>query len=172
MDPQELDIHSPFLRQVYDYWKAQQHGRRMPWRRDIDPHALMLALPHIFLVDVEHDKQLGFVFRVAGTFMEAAFDQSLTHKHLQEMKLNGHFDEIAAHYRRAATEQRPVVSRHKFVNEDDREFDYERLLLPLSVDDDSRVDMILGAICFDAPLQTPRLMFLAPQRLTAGPALP
>jgi hypothetical protein len=160
----DFDIHSPFLRQIYEYWDAQRHGRRMPRRSDIDPHALMLALPHIFLVDVEHDRELGFVFRLAGSFMEAAFDQTLTRKHLQEMKLNGHFDEIVVQYRRAANERHPVVSRHKFANEDDRDFDYERLLLPLSVDDESRVDMILGAISFDTPLRTPQLMFLAPQR--------
>jgi hypothetical protein len=67
-------------------------------------------------------------------------------------------------YRRAANERHPVVSRHKFANEDHRDFDYERLLLPLSVDDESRVDMILGTISFDTPLRTPQLMFLAPQR--------
>jgi hypothetical protein len=164
MEQDKLNIHSAFLQQIYQYWLSQRHGRRMPRRADIDPQALMLALPHLFLVEVEHKgSELGFVFRVAGTFFEAAFDQRLTRKHLQEMKLADHLDEIMAQYRRAANERRAVVSNHKFVNEDHRQFDYERLLLPLSVKDDDRCDMILGAICFDAPLPTPSLPFLSPE---------
>ena len=159
-----FQIRSAFLQQVCDYWQAQRRSRRMPCRSDIEPQALMLALPHLFLVDVEHAQELGFTFRVAGSFMEAAFDQPMTRKDLREMKLNGHYDEIVMQYRRAAIEQRPVVSSHQFLNQDGREFDYERLLLPLSVDDDSRADMILGAVCFRAPLPTPRLPFLSPQR--------
>ncbi|HVO02880.1 MAG TPA: PAS domain-containing protein [Candidatus Cybelea sp.] len=154
-------IKSAFLRQVFEYWAAQLHGRRLPHRADIDPHALMLALPHIFIMDVERNPSLDFVFRVAGTFLEAAFDQTLTRKHLAEMKLDDHVDEIVSQYRQCVTEQRPICSHHSFVNQDQRRFDYERLLLPLAVDDDNRVDMILGAVAFDAPLPTPSVPFLA-----------
>ena len=161
MEQEKLAIRSLFLRQVFDYWSAQRRGRRLPRRTDIDPNAIKLALPHIFLVEVERTGDIDFVFRVAGTFLEAAFHEPLTRKHVTEMKLDDHKEEIVAQYRRVVAERRPILSRHHFTNEDNLIFDYERLLLPLAVGDDERVDMILGAVCFDSPVPTPRLGDLA-----------
>ena len=161
----KLEIACPLLQELHAYWEAKRRGRHFPRRSDISPAEMLLVLPHTFLVDVQHGEKLGFRIRLAGTYIEAAFQQFLTGAYLEQVKLNAQTEDIVARYERVVREQRPIVSCHRFVNEDVRPFDYERLLLPLAVDDENRVDMILGAICFAQPLPTPHVPFV-------GDALP
>ena len=156
----KLEIACPLLQELHAYWEAKRRGRLFPRRSDLSPAEMMLALPHVFLVDVEHGEKLGFRIRLAGTYIEEAFRQVLTGTYLEQVKLNAQTEDIVARYEWVVREQRPVVSCHRFVNEDERQFDYERLLLPLAVDDENRVDMILGAICFAKPLPTPYVPFI------------
>lgn len=161
MQEQAIAIRSIFLTQLYAYWASLRHGRTLPRRADIDLQALMLALPHVFLVDVDHAGEGEFTFRLAGSFLEAAFGQTMTRRHVEDLKLDGHTDEILSQYRRTVAERAPSVSNLRFVNQDGRQFDYERLLLPLAVGELDRVEMILGGICFKSPLPTPSLSFLS-----------
>ena len=152
------EIDSPLLRHLFGYWESRRQGRRFPRRCDIDPVDIPRLLPHVFLIDIERGAGLRFRIRLAGTHLEAAFRWFGAGRYVDEYKLDGQVDDILARYRECAETGRPVRSRHQFVNEDERMFDYERLLLPLGIVDDTRVDMILGAMCFAAPMPTPRVV--------------
>jgi hypothetical protein len=158
MSQDRPEIGSPLLRDLFVYWDSGRNGRPFPRRSDIDPIDIPRLLPHVFLVNVERGEGLRFRVRLAGTYVEAAFQQFTTGRYLEEIKLNGQTDDILARYSECAQTGIPVLSRHVFVNEDHRSFDYQRLLLPLAVDDDTRVDMIFGGICFAAPLPTPLVL--------------
>lgn len=148
-------IDGTILGHLFAYWDSRRQGVRIPKRRDIDPIHIPRLLPHIYLVDVERQDGLRFRIRLAGTYLETAFRQFGAGRYVEEIKLNGETDEILERYRRCAEAAEPIYSRHVFVNEDQRKFDYGRLLLPLLVENEDRVDMIFGGIAFEAPLQTP-----------------
>jgi hypothetical protein len=152
------DIGSALLRDLFTYWDNRRRDQPFPKRSDIDPVDIPRLLPHIFLITVERGEELRFRVRLAGTHVEAAFQQFTTGRYLEQIKLDGETDDILARYNQCAETGLPVLSRHVFVNEDRRSFDYQRLLLPLAVDHDTRVDMILGGVCFAAPLTTPPVL--------------
>ena len=159
MSPDGEENSCTLLRELKAYWESRRKSRLFPRRSDIDPVHIPRLLPHIFLADVEREAGLRFRFRLVGTCLEDAVRQWLTGCYVEELKVDGARDEILAQYRLCAERCVPVVSRHRFINEDQRPFDYERLLLPLAVSVDNRVDMILGGICFRAPFPTPSIPF-------------
>lgn len=148
-------IYCPRLRYLYAYWQERRGDCEMPLRSDINPTDLAKVLATIFLADVFRGDSLRFRIRLAGTHIEAAFGRPLAGCYIDELELDAGKSHLLA-YRRTAEERQPVVSRHLFVlGGSFSRFSYERLWLPLGVQDERTVEMILGGICFDAPLQTP-----------------
>lgn len=148
-------IACPRSKALHAYWAMRRGSRRMPQRADIDPIDLSRLLASVFLVDVERGAGIRFRIRLAGTHIETAFEQPLAGAYLDELALGQETTNVLLRYYQVVEERRAVLSRHDFVlNESFRRFSYERLLLPLGLQSDFRVDMMLGSVCFDAPLAT------------------
>lgn len=74
-EPRAIALTQPGSKLVFDYWNALRNGRSLPRRSEVDPAALRVLLPHVFILqryDSEH-----VVFRVAGTALCAAFGREL-----------------------------------------------------------------------------------------------
>ena len=139
-----MDIHTPELKKLYDYWTDKTGDRAMPSRRDLDP---VIEIPeltkNIWLVDVELDPP-GFRFRLVGTEVVVRYGLDFTGLRLDEIDFGGHSETIQRDYEEAVRSKRPVYRCHMIEIVDTmRRLPYERILFPLS-DDGETVNMLLG----------------------------
>jgi hypothetical protein len=160
VDAIKEEIGCGLLRQLYEYWDSRRPPGGLPRRSDIDPAHIPHLLPHIFLVAVERADGLRFRYRLAGTYVEAATKRRITGLYIEELAIDENArQEMIARYRECVDRRVPIVSRHKFTTDYQRDFDYQRLLLPVALDAEERADMILGGISFRLPFPTPRIPF-------------
>ncbi|MCC6469513.1 MAG: PAS domain-containing protein [Alphaproteobacteria bacterium] len=143
------------LRRLFAYWESCRRGQVYPRRADFDPLAIPELLPHLFLIDIEHGADPRFRIRLSGTFIDSVFARSSASRYLDDSPINRREPKRLDVYRRVAQSGRPEASHTSFVDDQGRRYAYERLLLPLAVDDPARVDMIVGALAFDAPVPSP-----------------
>ena len=80
-------LRSPYLRMLFEYWEGLRQGRVAPDIADIDaldmPHA---ALPHVILVDVEHEP-LRLRYRLVGSHGVDAAGWDYTGKYVDELDM-------------------------------------------------------------------------------------
>lgn len=76
----------PEQQALYDYWRSQCHGGRLPSRHDIDPADLGEYLPTISLVELrpEVDK-MRYQFRLAGTGLYDIYSREITGEYLSNL---------------------------------------------------------------------------------------
>lgn len=120
----------------------------MPSRRDIDPTELgARLLPNVQLTEVI-DGGLRFRYRLAGTGIVEAFGTEFTNKYVDEL-LSGERRAFVHSFYRAVCEKRcPIFVRSRYNNHRDVGLTANRLLMPLSQDDET-VTMIFGALTFE-----------------------
>lgn len=73
--PQALALTQPASKLLFDYWNALRNGRSLPQRSEVDPAALRLVLPNLFILQRYDSDHVNF--RVAGTAICAAFGREL-----------------------------------------------------------------------------------------------
>ena len=139
----------PVLRQLYRYWADRKRGRNFPRRSDLDPTDIPMLLPHLLLVDVEREERLRFRVRLMGTHIESVLKMTVTGQYVDEFTPTTQTRRLLAAYVDCAENGRPFVAHEAFRNDKGTPFRYVRLLLPLAVNTDDRVDMILGSLSFD-----------------------
>jgi hypothetical protein len=133
---------SPKLNEIYGYWLAKRRQRRMPSRRDIDPTDIPKLLPNIMLIDVARDP-FRFRYRLIGTNVVDATGENRTGKDFNVVDFIAANPTVKQEYITVATTGEPLHSFEPFYRFDTRrEYDVDRLLLPLS-SDGVTVDMIL-----------------------------
>lgn len=135
----------PILRAALAYWQKLCAGRRMPSRRDFDPAAVPLLLPHLQLIDRVSGR---YRYRLVGTELVQAFGRDYTGQFPDEMFANDRGQFICRVYDAVRAAQQPMFLRSHYVGTRRVDFIANRLYLPLS-DDGSEVNMILGALTFD-----------------------
>jgi PAS domain len=130
---------------IYDYWLNLCGDRSLPNRAAIKPAQIASHLPHILLLDIE-DQPLRFRYRLAGTAIREArkgldiLDQ--TGRYADEIDHNYSDNDPIMEFKDCYTQRQPILIRGTF---DDSMLVfgyYERLTLPLSVDQD-RPQMLL-----------------------------
>ena len=124
--------HLPTISELHEYWLGRRRGRAMPCRADIDPADLALLLPHIALVDIEHDP-FRVRYRVVGTKMVEYVGHDFTGLYLDELKFSKP-DELLALYRRATEERVPTFRSMTWRRPDGGVWTLENAILPLSED--------------------------------------
>jgi hypothetical protein len=125
--------HLPTITELHQYWLARRGERLMPRRADIDPAHIAALLPHIALVDIEHEP-FRVRYRVVGTKMVEYCGHDFTGLYLDEVKFSKP-DELLALYRRAATERAPTFRSTNWRSPDGAFWALENAILPLSEDD-------------------------------------
>lgn len=154
-------IESPFLRELHAYWLSRRGDRAFPGRADFEPLSVPAVLPHLILIAVERGPATRFRVRLSGTFVDSVFGRAGTGRYLDESPINVRHPWRLEPYHAVAAEGRIDIARTRYVTDEGRRFDYERLLMPLALDDARRVDMIVGALAFAEPIATPGVPFSA-----------
>ena len=160
-DGSDPRIESPFLRELYAYWRSRRGERAFPRRVDFEPLSVPDVLPHLILIAVERGPTTRFRIRLSGTFIDSVFGRTGTGRYLDESPINVREPRRLDAYLAVSAEGRIDIARTRYVTDEGRYFDYERLLLPLAIHDDRRVDAIVGAIAFAEPIATPGVPFSA-----------
>ena len=136
-----LDLCSPAVRAIYDYWSGRRGERLMPRRADIDPADIVPYLPGIQLIDVRRDP-LDFVYRLVGTREVAARGYDPTGKRVVEHAFGGNPHEVVENYRYVVTQRGVLYDRERFTSRDGRFVQDESLFMPLSADGET-VNIVL-----------------------------
>ena len=134
------------LQFLYEYWNAKKGSRRAPARSDIDPLDFAKILPCILMYDVLRDP-LDFRMRLYGTHLVNVSGHEFTGKMLNEIFP----DDVEFKFRKELTnicetfEPSLACYDGKWLNKD--YVSYERLMLPLSEDDED-VNILLGCVIY------------------------
>jgi hypothetical protein len=130
------------LNEIHDYWLAKRGQRRMPSRADIEPTEIPRLLRNVMLIDVLHDP-VRFRYRLIGTNVVDATGENRTGKCFGRVEFFAANPIVMKQYGAVVATGDPVHSLEPFYRLDNgREYEVERLLLPLS-SDGVTVDMIL-----------------------------
>jgi len=140
------DVASPMLRAAHDLWSANLKGRTLPARADFDPVDMPKLLPHIILVDIEHPGPRLRV-RLSGTNVVNVFGGDYTGQYLDEIDFGDARPKILHDYLFAVDARRPLFSDHKFRRLSGTYLNIERVILPLS-DDDETVNILMAVLSF------------------------
>jgi len=141
----EPTVSHPMLADLLAYWHQKRAGRAMPARADIEPAELKPMLPHLFMVDVEHEP-LRLRYRLVGTALVDVLGQDIKGKYLDEMPLlfrtfaAGAYEEVLRTRVPCYKEVSGIAAYFRVA--------YKRLLLPLSTDGQT-INIILGSIVRD-----------------------
>lgn len=141
-----MDITSEILRKLHDYWDEKRAGRAMPSRSDIDPLDIPSLLPNLLLFDVEAESR-RLRARLVGTAIVELYGADYTGKYLDEIDFGDRRDQILEDYATCVELRRPSISNRLFWNLRDAQLRIERLILPLSNDQET-VNMLLAGITF------------------------
>ena len=139
-------IRDPELRELHQYWLTKHRDGRLPRRSDIDPLEVPRLLKSLALLEVVGEAE-DFVFVLAGSRIEEAFDRTLKGVTLGELRQT---DEITPSAEQYVAAVRSRIPQHQ--QADMREYGKEhwacrRLILPLSSDGE-RVDCLLTGAVF------------------------
>lgn len=127
-----------------NYWRELGDGEHLPAHRQIDPVAIGILLPHIFLLDVLHDPQ-DFRYRLAGGHIEDNVGRPLKGETISEIterdsKRTGLFDYFAD----CLAQRAPLRFQAEFENLDGQPRELHLLTLPLA-DDGINVDTLFAS---------------------------
>lgn len=143
-----LAIVHPKLRRLYDYWQDKRGGRTMPARADLDPMEMGFVIGNLILIDVIGEVAAPrFRIRLHGTNLSHRVGYELTGKMLDELPQT-EFRELAQRsFGKVTRTAEPLHARNNRVL-DERIYNYETVILPLSATGD-RVDMLLCGVFYD-----------------------
>lgn len=146
-DP-DLNCESQILKDILAAWNAARGDRRMPARRDIDPVDLpAVLLPHLLLIDVEHEPARRFRWRLIGTAITARLGRDMTGQYWNDIYEPEVEAALATGPLWAIENRAPVRTVGIAPIEEKRHLISENLDMPLS-DDGVTVNMILAASAY------------------------
>ena len=96
------------IRQAIDWWERLRGDREMPTRRDIDPAGAPALLPHIILLDVQHDPP-DFRYRLIGTEIDRHMSAPFTGRWMSEIPHQQAGSRIRANCETVVRERKPLV---------------------------------------------------------------
>ena len=133
------------LRELHDYWLTKHRDGRLPKRGDIDPLEVPRLLKNLALLEVVGDAE-DFVFVLAGSRIEEAFDRTLKGVTLGELRGTAEMSPGDKQFIAAVWFRAPQYQQADLREYDKEHLAYRRLILPLS-DDGDRVDcLLMGAV--------------------------
>lgn len=132
---------NPKLQLLFRYWQTRRLGRSLPRRADIDVLDLQACLGHLIVIDVGHEAH-SLTYRLFGTRISAALGYDPTGFDLMQAELPED-NPMLRPYRAAAKLRAPVYCVNRMTSPSwDRR--WERLVLPLSRDDQAVTQLLIG----------------------------
>jgi hypothetical protein len=139
-----LNIKTPSLQRLYDDWEQKRGQREFPARADFDPLDLKYILGNLSLVDVLRDP-LRFRYRIHATNVAERIGDELTGKEVAALTHADHRNRALEHFIQVVQARKPSVHFRHHETIDQRIWNYEVLVLPLS-SDGATIDMLLSAL--------------------------
>jgi hypothetical protein len=139
-------VRSADLRRLYDDWQSSRRGRKFPARADFDPLDFKYILGSLSLIDVIGAPPRFRIRLHASNIVDRA-GMDLTGKFIDEMPAERR-DKALAHYSRVLQERAPIAIAYEGEPIDERLWNCEILVLPLS-SDGANVDMLISAFDWD-----------------------
>jgi len=138
-------IQASALRQLHSYWRDRAGERPMPARADLSPVGLKFVLGNLMMIEVLREP-LDFRVKVHGTNMSLRAGYDLTGKMLNCLP-DANFRALARQsFSTVALSGQPLHAlRHRII--DDRIYNYETLMLPLS-SEPPRVEAIMVGLIY------------------------
>src|SRR5262249_31796742 len=132
--PSTRPFGSDDLNEIYEYWLTKRGQRRLPSRADIDTTEIPKLLKSVMLVDVLREP-IRFRYRLVGTSVVDATGENRTGMDFDAVAFISANPIVLEQYVHVATTGEPLHSLEPFYRLDtQREYDVDRLLLPLSSD--------------------------------------
>ncbi len=141
------DLPNSILQNIYQYWLDMKGERSMPSRADLNPVEIVKLLPHISLVDVEHETG-RYKMRLIGTETVKAMGLDVTGKYLDEFPLIEQI--LKKNYNWLIKEKRPYINFDKLKWSSKSFMDYYALGLPLSRNGKD-VDILMFGMYYQFP---------------------
>ena len=132
--------------ELYDYWLKKTRGRKMPGRADISPCHIPRLLPHVSLIDVEHNPP-RYRVRLAGTRLYDVYGREITGSYVEDLDWGDKSAYWMSAYRRVSKSARPAQGVVRTPLKDKDHLVQFWLRLPLSTDGEA-VSMILAHDAF------------------------
>jgi len=140
------DLPCEHLREIYQYWLKIKGPRHMPARADIKPKEIVSLLPHLSMIDVEHDP-VRFRFRLVGTETVRAMGMDVTGMYTD---MNPATEKLNKRYKWMLKNKQPYLYKSK-LSWTERDFlDYYALAMPLS-DNGEDINIILYGMHYTFP---------------------
>jgi len=150
LDP-DLNCSSPLLTDLLRLWHDARGDRTMPARKDMDPLRLGPALlPHIMLIDVEHEPQPRFRWRLIGTHITTVLDRDMTGRYWDEIYQGKDLATLRLRADWVLQHRAPLRALGHATSHGQDFENLEALHLPLS-DDDTTINMIFAASVYTLP---------------------
>jgi hypothetical protein len=138
-----LEISDERLRRLFAYWTQKKGDRRVASRADIAPEEITDLLPWVLLME-----RIGtrIRYRLVGDEVRRFYGDKLTGRFMDEIDLDHVTAAYVEEYERAARDLVPIVRKWSFTKLSGRYLEYERLILPLSPDDQTVNMYLTGAV--------------------------
>ncbi|HEV2675976.1 MAG TPA: PAS domain-containing protein [Aliidongia sp.] len=141
----DVPISDERLRRLYEYWLGKKGERKAPRRADIAPEEMVEVLPWVFLMEYVGDR---LRYRLVGEAIREIYGDRLVGMFIDEIDLDHVSAAYIDEYETSAKDFAPLVRKWNFTKSDGRHLEYERLILPLSPDDETINMFLCGAVGF------------------------
>lgn len=140
----QASLRSDANRAVLDYWCSLRGQDSLPRKSDFEPSAITRYLPHLILMDVQHEP-LDFRYRLIGGFARHRLQQDMTGKWFREIPHKAAPSRIHSAFAKVVYSGRPRSTRVPYVGPLADFSEVEDLVLPL-VNGEGAVDFLLISI--------------------------
>ena len=144
------EIQNNKLMKLFDYWNNLRNGRLMPARSDVNPVDLVFMLGWILLIEIYPDptgnQPFLFRYRLSGAELDRISRCSLQGHWANELSDNFQRYATIHAFQEAAKTAAPNFYRVNLKRRGEKYLVYERMTLPLSVDDPNKPGMLLVGI--------------------------
>ncbi|WP_417321194.1 PAS domain-containing protein [Emcibacter sp.] len=137
------DIEPDPLKKIFLHWQKIKGDKFMPCRKDFRPADITMLLPHVALIDVEHDPR-RFRVRLVGTETVKAMGRDVTGWYLDE---HPPLFPLIERYSWLVDHKSPYLYFGELIWSEKPFLNYYALGLPFSEDND-KVDIIMLGMYF------------------------
>jgi len=131
------------VRQLNDWWIANQEASGLPDRRSFDPAAFKALMPHLVIVEIEPEP-FRVRYRLVGTRVAQFTGFDFTGRYLDELIALGSTNEWQNQYQAACANRRPVFGSITEPTTSGGTFTFEFGLFPITAGG-SEVRQFIGA---------------------------
>lgn len=139
---------TPLLKRLLGYWEQSRGSRRMPRREDIDPSDIRTILKRVHLLDVL--APTTFRYRVYGSNVSNPDARDMTGLTTADYHDTAFGEMVTRHLADVVAEATPICV-HVRATLERMPYEYYRLSLPLSPDDEKVTMLLVGSQRINLP---------------------